>query len=191
MNASVRVRPVPRFRARGARLLTLVLALGWITPLRAHDLYSSWAEVFVRPEKLELTFTLARAAAVRLLPDSATLPPITPENFPDYAPRLRTAARDLFEITSAGKPLALHSVEVRIGGDTDITFQLAYARPASGAPLRFVAHYLFHLVDGHTGTIVVNDTAGKDLGWSPVSVDQPQFELRLPAAAKKEGLSSP
>jgi hypothetical protein len=147
--------------------------------LRAHDIYTSWAEGHVRQDRFELTLTLARAAALRLIPDSNPLPPITPENFPDYSARLKAVASELFEITNNGKPLKLASSEVKISGDADITFQLSYPRPTAG-PMRFVVRYLFQLVDGHVGTLVLNDAAGKDLGWSPVTVDQPVFELRIP-----------
>jgi hypothetical protein len=151
--------------------------------LRAHDIYTSWAEGHVRQDRFELTLTLARSAALRLIPDSGTLPPITPENFSDYSVRLKAIASALFEITNSGKPLKLTSSEVKIGGDADIAFHLAYARPASG-PLRFVARYLFQLVDGHVGTLVLNDAAGKNLGWSPVSVDEPVFEIRIPESSR-------
>jgi hypothetical protein len=126
-----------------------------------------------------MTLTLARSCALRLIPDSNALPPITPENFSDYAPRLNKIAPSLFEITSGGKQVTLTSSEVAISGDADITFHLVYPRPPSGV-VRFVARYLEHLVDGHVGTLVINDNAGKDLGWSPVSIEQPVFEVSIP-----------
>lgn len=146
----------------------------------AHDIYSSWTEAVVRETRMELTLTLARASALRLIADSKTLPPITPENFGDYAARLKSAAPELFEITSSGKPISLKESEVKISGDADVTFHLVYPSPAKG-PLKFVANYLFHLVDGHVGTLVVTDANGRDLGWSPVTVDQPVFEIRIPS----------
>jgi hypothetical protein len=170
-------------RSTQLRLLPLLFLI--VLPVLGHDIYSSWTEANLRPERLELTLTLARASAVRLLADANALPPITPDNFPEYAPRLKAVAPDLFEITSAGKALKLGSTEVKISGDADVTFHLVYPRPAAGA-LRFVVSYLFHLVDGHVGTLVVTDPTGKDLGWSPVSVDQPVFEVVLPAAAARK-----
>ena len=161
---------------------TLTLALVFILPLRAHDIYSSWTEAVLRTDRLELTLTLARASALRLLPNGKTLPPITPENFAEYASPLKAAAPDLFEIKSVGKVLGLSSTEVTISGDADITFKLNYPRPAPGA-LRFAVNYLFQLVDGHVGTLVVTDPSGRDLGWSPVTVDQAVFEIRLPATS--------
>ena len=176
----------PRRPARGARsryptLFCAALA-GWLgAAASAHDIYSSWTDSYVRSDRFEMTLTLARSSAVRLLPEGNALPPVTPENFKAYAPRLKAIAPDLFEITSAGQPLKLTSAEVKISGDADVSFLLVFPRPAAG-PLRFVAHYLFHLVDGHVGTLVVSDAGGRDLGWSPVSVDQPVFQLTLPAS---------
>jgi hypothetical protein len=162
---------------------TLALALAFIVPLHAHDIYSSWTEAVLRADRLELTLTLARASALRLLPNAKKLPPITPENFSEYASPLKAAAAELFEIKSAGKVLGLSSSEVTISGDADITFKLNYSRPDPGA-LRFAVNYLFQLVDGHVGTLVVSDSSGRDLGWSPVTVDQAVFEVQLPATPR-------
>jgi hypothetical protein len=160
------------------RQLTVLYALGF-APLQAHDIYSSWTEAVVRTDRLELTVTLARASAPRLVASGNSLPPITPENFAEFAPRLKSASPGLFEISAAGRILKLTSSEVKISGDADVTFHLVYPRPVPGL-LRFAVNYLFQLVDGHVGTLVVTDAAGKDLGWSPVTVDQPVFEIRLP-----------
>jgi hypothetical protein len=168
--------------SRATLLQTLALALAFALPLRAHDIYSSWTEAVLRGARLELTLTLARASALRLLPNGKTLPPITPENFAEYAAPLKAVAPDLFEIKSVGKELRLTFSEVTISGDADITFKLAYPQPGPGA-LRFAVSYLFQLVDGHVGTLVLTDSAGRDLGWSPVTVDQPVFEIRLPATS--------
>jgi hypothetical protein len=159
--------------------VAVACALGF-APLRAHDIYSSWTDATLRPDRLELTLTLARASASRLLPNANTAPPTTPENFAEFAPQLKAGAAALFEITTAGKMLKLTSSEVKISGDADVSFHLVYPPPPAGS-LRFAVRYLFLLVDGHIGTLVVSDAAGKDLGWSPVSVDQPVFEVRVPS----------
>ena len=161
-------------------LALLLSAVVGSSALHAHDIYSSWTDAIVRHDRLELTLTLARAAAVRLIDEAQPLPPITPENFSSYEPKLKAAGPELFEITAADKRVSLKSTAVTISGDADITFQLIFAAPAAGV-LKFGVRYLFRLVDGHIGTLVVSDAAGKDLGWSPVSVDQPTFEVRVPA----------
>jgi hypothetical protein len=157
-------------------LVALLLALA--LPLRAHDIYTSWTDATIRDDRLELTLTLARASAARLLLDAEAVPTITPENFAQFAPQLKATAPALFEISCAGKLLKPTTSNVKISGDSDITFYLAYPRPPPGE-LQFLASYLFRLVDGHVGTLVVSDAAGNDLGWSPVSVDQPVFAIRL------------
>lgn len=161
-----------------------LLAFTFVAATRAHDLYTSWTDATLRDDRLLLTLTLSRANALRLLPDSASLPPIVPENFPTYTPKLKTVAPGLFAISAGTTQLKFISATASISGDDDITFQLVYTwqREIAGK-LRVVAHYLRHLVDGHVGTIVLMDPAGKDLGWSPVTVEQPVFETPLPKPA--------
>ncbi len=165
----------------GVFLFTLLLLA---LPLRAHDPYTSFAEAKLLADKLELTLTLARSSAHDLLPDAKKLPPITPETYPGFAPKLRAVAGDLIRIAAGGKPLKFISGATTISGDNDITFTLLYAKPAA-SPLRFTADYLGYLVDGHVSTIVVTGPAGEDIGWSPVTMDQPVFQVALLAPAAK------
>jgi hypothetical protein len=139
----------------------------------------------VLADKLEVTLTLARSSAHDLLPDAKKLPAITPENFSEFAPRLQSIASELLAITSAGKPLPLKSAQVKISGDADITFTLAYA-PAAPGKLRLFAAYLGRLVDGHVATLVVTGANSEDLGWSPATMDQPVFETTVPTAPAKK-----
>ncbi len=163
------------------RVFILLLGALLTFPLRAHDIYSSWAEAKLLADKLELTLTLARSSAHDLLPDAKQLPAITPETYAAVAPRLRAVAGDLIRIAAGGKPLKFLSGDTKISGDNDITFTLTYAKPTT-SPLRFTADYLGYLVDGHIATVVVSGPAGEDIGWSPVSMDQPVFQIALPAA---------
>lgn len=164
-------------------LLALVLAFVVLVPAStAHDAYSSWVDARLLSERLELTLVLSRANAHALLPDAGRMPAITPDTFPSLAPRLRELAPELLPLTANGKALKLASAQVKLSDETDVTFVLSYARPAPG-PLRFFAQYLGHLVDGHVATVAVSNGAGDDLGWSPVSLDQPYFQIVvLPAA---------
>jgi hypothetical protein len=160
-------------------LAALLVAL----PLRAHDLYTSFVEAKLLTDRLEVTLTLGRVNASPLLPDAATkrLPPLTPENFAAAEPRLRSAAPALLSISAAGKPLSFSApAVVKLSGDSDVTFTLTYPRPTAG-PLKFFAQFVGALVDGHTATVVLTNAAGDDFGWSPVSFDQPVFEVPLPA----------
>jgi hypothetical protein len=161
--------------------LFVLLSFGALSA-RAHDIYTSFAEAKLLPDKLEITLTLARSSAHNFLPEPRTSPPITPETFPDYAPQLRALAPQFFQITSGAKPLALAApADVKISGDADVVFTLTYPRPPPG-PLKFFGYYLGYLVDGHVATFVVANGAGDDLGWSPLSIDQPTFHVVVPAS---------
>ena len=164
---------------------TIALLLVLTVPLHAHDIYSSWVEAKVLPGKLEIKLTLARSSAPRLLGDERSLPSITPENFAEYEPKLREIARELIHVNVAGKRVPASAAEVAIGGDSDITFTIVHLRLPPGK-LAFLADYLRYLVDGHVATIVATNAAGDDLGWSPVTIDQPVFEVTPPAPKKSK-----
>src|SRR5687768_8764966 len=87
-------------RSSSAAFVALLLAL--TLPLVAHDIYSSWTDATLRDDRLELTLTLARASAPRLLSSAEAVPTITPENFVQFAPQLKATAPALFEISCAG-----------------------------------------------------------------------------------------
>ena len=182
MESAPPLRVSGRRKSRSSLAAFIALLLALTLPLAAHDIYSSWTDATLRDDRLELTLTLARASAARLLANAKSVPTITPENFAEFAQQLKATAPALFEISCAGKLLKLTSSDVKISGDSDITFHLAYSRSPPGE-LRFIASYLFRLVDGHVGTLVVNDSTGNDLGWSPLSVDQPVFAIRVRASA--------
>lgn len=169
-------------------MTSLLVALLVALPLRAHDLYTSFVEAKLLTDRLEVTLTLGRINASPLLPDAATkkLPPLTPENFATFEPRLRSAAPALLSLSAAGKPLAVSApAAVKLSGDSDVTFTLTYPRPTAG-PLKFFAQFVGSLVDGHIATVVLTNAAGDDLGWSPVSFDQPVFEVALPVPAAEK-----
>jgi hypothetical protein len=163
-------------KVRWAALATLVLAGSFI--LRAHDIYSSWAETKILADRLELTLTMARSSAHDLLPDARSRPPISPASFAGVEKELRAAALRLLKITSDGKPLPVRTVAVKISGDNDVAFTLSYPQPSTGT-LTFSLHYLRELVDGHVATLVISNARGDDLGWTPLTVDQPNFQISV------------
>ncbi len=162
-------------------LAALLVAL----PLHAHDRYTSFVEAKLLADRLEVMLTLGRTNAYPLISDAEgkKLSSLTPENFADFAPRLRSAAPALLSISTAGQPLSFSAPAiVKLSGDSDVTFTLTYPRPTAG-PLKVFAQFVGSLVDGHTATVVLTNAAGDDLGWSPVSFDQPVFEVALPVPA--------
>lgn len=173
-------------RSFASKLAPTVACLLLALPLRAHDIYTSFVEAKLLADRLEVTLTLGRANASPLFPDAEAkkLPPLTPENFAAFEPRLRSAAPALLQISAAGKPLAFSApATAKLSGDSDLTFTLTYPRPTVG-PLKFFAQFVGSLVDGHVATVVLTNAVGDDYGWSPVSYDQPVFEVALPVPSR-------
>ncbi len=162
-------------------LIALLLFAAALPALRAHDPYTSWTDLRVLPDRLELTLTLSRGSALRLLPNADKLAPITEDNFAAYAEPLRVVAPLLFFLAADGKPLRLASATPKLGDEKDLVFVLVYPRPPS-ASLRIRADYLQLQVDGHVGTVATMDATGKDLGWGPLNVDEPELTVKLPPA---------
>jgi hydrogenase/urease accessory protein HupE len=147
----------------------------------AHDPFTSWTNARIKADRIELETTLARSSAILLLPNNEKLPSIQPENFAQYEPALKAAAPTMFEVTAAGVPLSVRSIEVKLPDDeADIEFRITYPLPATG-PLRFTALYLEAMAQDHVGTLVVVNHAGKDVGWEPLSAQTIFLEVPLPA----------
>lgn len=180
--------PAPRKRSAGFGSLwwRWLLALACFAPLaRAHNIFSSWTDAHIHSDRIKLEFTLSRISALRLIVDGEKLPPISPENFGEYAPKLKAIAHDLFELGVGGQVIPLSTAEVTISGEDDVAFHLTFPRPPEGT-LRIFGNYLQFLVDGHVGTLVATQQPasgeGITLGWSPLSIDQPSCEFKLPIA---------
>lgn len=170
----------------GSTLFFLTTFLLISVVARAHDTFSSWTDVYLRADQTELVMTLGRVSALRLLPDHNALPPISPANFGEYAPRLKAVTPELFELSVAGLTLPLTSADVTLSGDEDVEFRLHFTKP-NGSPLRLFGNYLQFLVDGHVGTLVVKTTDDTTIAWSPISIDQPTLDVTLPSTAVAAG----
>ena len=105
-------------------LLFLGFFAAALPALHAHDPYTSWTDLRVLPDRLELTLTLARGSALRLLPNAEKLAPITEDNFAAYAEPLRIVAPLIFFLVADGKPLRLVSATPKLGDEKDLVFVL-------------------------------------------------------------------
>src|SRR5688572_27347996 len=56
----------PTRYVRWACFVLLIFGAALALPLHAHDNYTSWVEAVVHPDRLDVTLTLARTAALRL-----------------------------------------------------------------------------------------------------------------------------
>lgn len=157
----------------------LIALFGALPSVPAHNIFTSWTDAQVSDARIDLELTLSRISALRLIPDGKTLPPITPENFAEVAPKLKAVAPEMFELSQAGRIIPLTASDVKISGDDDVTFRLTFVRPESGV-VRFFGNYVQFLIDGHVGTLVVNNPAGETLGWGPLSMDLAVLDVTLP-----------
>jgi len=159
-------------------LTLLVLVAGPVA--RAHDPFSSWSNIHVRPDAIEVEVTMSRTAALSLFDNSANLPGIDPEKFEVYAARLRARGAALYSVFDGGHPLVLRSATVSLTEELDVAFLLAFPPPSVG-PLKFRADYLPRMAEGHVATVYVTDRAENNLGWGELTVEHASLETPLPA----------
>lgn len=174
----------PRARVPSHRpllFLSVFLAFFAVPLARAHDPFEAFHTAILRPDRLDLTVTMAQSTALRLIDpvSTARIASLTPENLATHRPRLLRAATSLFIITSVRKPLTARAPTVELTDENDVIFRVTYPRPAAG-PLYFSAAYLKKLGDGYGGILEVNDAADKNLGWEQLLWARPNFEVTVP-----------
>lgn len=164
--------------------LPLLFVFGGNLPARAHDPFSSSATAILKPDRVELTVTLAQSAARDLLDRPANIPDeaITDENFGRFHERLKQSALKLFRITAGGGFVTPSNAEAEFTAENDIEFRIDYPPVAKG-PVRFQAVYLTRMQDGHVGTLYVENSARQDLGWGYLETTAPTLEILLPVNA--------
>jgi len=168
------------------RLLAVLLAVtAALLPFaHAHDPFEAFHSAILRPDRLDLTITMAQATALKLIDPAARLPGLTSENLPNHRPALLREGAALFILTSARTPLTARKVDIELTDENDLIFKLTYPRPASGR-LSFTAAYLKKLGDGYGGILEVADHADHNLGWEQLLWAHPSFEVTVPPAPSK------
>ena len=154
------------------------------TNICAHDAFEIWTVALLRADRLDLTITMAKSTALRLIDPQSKHEPITFENFPTYRTRLETEGASLCFLRTAGKKLSPQRVEVELTDENDVVFRLYFPRPAPGS-LQFHAACLKKLGDGYGGFLDASDHTGVHLGWEQLSFDHPTFEVIIPASTPK------
>jgi hypothetical protein len=163
-------------------LLLLVAVFSLASSARAHDPFEAFYSATLRPDRLDLSITMAQATALKLIDPTAQIPALTAENLATHRPRLLREAATLFILTSARKALASRAATIELTDENDLIFRVTYPRPAPG-PLYFSAAYLRRLGDGYGGILEITDHAGKNLGWEQLLWSRPNFEVTVPSAA--------
>lgn len=140
--------------------LVVVLFVGVIAPLRAHDPGISTAQGKLREDALELTVGFAPVDAQQLLPPAArTSKKWTQAEFDSAHDALQILAPQLWSVSSAGKALAPRETRVQLASGDSLTFQFVYPRPAN-APLTLRALKLGELPSGHREFVIISDSRG-------------------------------
>jgi hypothetical protein len=167
-----------------ARLRSLWLLVFWsLGPsLCAHDPYEAFTAIVIRADRLELTLTMARSTALKLIDPELRIRALTPENVAEHRPPLEREGRLLFILTSLRTQLAAQKINVELTEENDITFTVTYPRPAPGRLLVHAA-YLRKLGEGYGGIVTIDDEANRNLGWEQLLWERPNFEAAIPAAA--------
>ena len=167
-------------QARFAPLaLTILLAMAFSAPARAHDPFETFTSVVLHPDRMALSIGMAQSTALRLIDPAVRITALTPENMAEHRPRLVREGALLFVFTSLRTQLAARTIEVELTDENDIFFKVTYPRPAPGRLLIHAA-YLRRLGDGFGGLLEVNDPAGKNLGWEQLLWSRPNFEITVP-----------
>jgi hypothetical protein len=161
--------------------LTILWALAFSAPARAHDPFETFTSVVIHPDRMELSIGMAQSTALRLIDPAVRITALTPENMAEHRPRLLHEGALLFVFTSLRTRLGARKVEVELTDENDIFFQVTYPRPAPGRLLVHAA-YLRRLGDGFGGIFALNDPTGKNLGWEQLLWAQPNFEVTVSAS---------
>ena len=160
----------------------------------AHDPFSSWANVHVRPDEVQVEVTMGRASALALLGYTEPFPVFDETTFESFSARLKEQGPALYTITGGGKSLALRRVAVGLADEQDVHFNLFFAPPDT-APLQLRADYVSKMAEGHVATVYVTDAAENNLGWGELSVENLMLETPLSVvksdAATEAPLTSP
>ena len=144
----------------------------------------------LRPDRLELTITMAQSTALKLIDPQVTIRALTVENFAEHRARLEKEAATLCILTAERKRLAPTSAAADLTDENDVLFKISYPRPPPGR-LHFHAAFLKKLAEGYGGILEASDTVGNHLGWEQLSWEYPNFEITIPSAATSKPAAQP
>jgi hypothetical protein len=176
--------------------LALVFCLLGARTACGHDPLASFADVWLGPQTMEVTITMARPAAFLLIKDqNPGVPYVDVDTFPKARELLLAQAANLCQWTADGAKMTPGSLEVELTDENDVRFRMVFPRPAAGGPLRFEAAYLHKMMDGHVLTYAVWRENKTNLSNQEMRADEnPALEVKLPpvsASAAAPAATSP
>lgn len=161
-------------RQRAGLLVAACLALG-AGQLHAHDPFEITADARLRDDTLELVVTMARSTALSVAAGGRESPTFDPAQFEKLRPKFEACAPSLFELTAAGRKLALKRVTLALTIENDVEFRLVYAAPRR-PPLRLRATHVTKLPYGY-GVVLAVHSARDELGRDLLVAGSPELVL--------------
>ena len=170
------------------KIILALLAVFWLlgaAAALAHDPYQAYTDVTLRSDQMEVSFSIGKFTAARLLLDNpaASLPPppmLDEDSISRFMPKLKQVGEKIFEVTAGGTNLAPSAVDVQLNEEGDaVVFTIIYPRPTAG-PLRFAAVYVRRLPDdGYATTLSIFDESHQLLAYADsLNMENPAFDLK-------------
>jgi hypothetical protein len=177
------------------RSLATFWLFGAATVARAHDLYLSYTDVWLHPDRMEVKCSLACFTALLLDNPNPTnvLPVLDEDNFGSSVPALKQDGEKLFEVTEGGTNLVARAVDVQLSSEGDaVDFTIIYPRPPAG-PLRIAPAYVKRLPDDGFGTaLVVFDEAGNQIAFDDnLNLENLNLDLKVPPPIQADTNTGP
>ncbi|HTN90902.1 MAG TPA: hypothetical protein VL242_44825, partial [Sorangium sp.] len=170
-------------RRRAAPLwISIALAIvALVRPASAHDPFEITTAGQVRSEGMDLLVTMTGACAVALVAkDGNVRGSFRPEQLAELEARLRSAAPELYEVTSRGEKLVPRTAEVGLSEENEVELRLGYSRPQPG-PLRVRATHLSWLSEGYANAVTfTSEEPRRVLGLKVLSASDPVLDAVLP-----------
>jgi hydrogenase/urease accessory protein HupE len=150
----------------------------------AHDPGLSSAHGVLRADVLELTTGFAPADAQELLPVWRAMPESWDESdFEAVQDQLVALAPGLWAVEVAGERLPIRELRVELLPDDNVSFFLAYPRPAEGEMLRLHAAKLAQLPSAHRQFAMITDEHGSLIARKLLSARDATLDVPLAGLA--------
>ncbi|WP_438022536.1 HupE/UreJ family protein [Sorangium sp. So ce233] len=173
--AARRCRPTPLWISIALAIVALV------RPASAHDPFEITTVGQVRSGGMDLLVTMTGATAAALVAkDGNVRGSFRPEQFAELEARLRSAALELYEVTSRGEKLVPRTAEVGLSEENEVEFRLGYSPPQPG-PLRLRATHLSWLSEGYANAVnITSEEPRLALGLKVLTASDPELDAALP-----------
>lgn len=175
-------------RARSGFCWGILVCLGWVSCLRAHDPGLSTAQIVIFPDRIEILVGFAPSDARFLIdPQGAAADPFGDLDFDSARPRLASAAKGLWRVqTDSGLLDASFSSADLVAGD-NLSLSVRYPMPRALKSATFTSVRISDFPPGHRQFVVVSDPQGALLAKKLISQKSPELAIVVaPSGAASE-----